>query len=455
MKTNILAVDDDSLNLVGTKELLQGWGFSVDTAETADAALKFVQSAKDYAVILLDYRMPEITGAELAVKIRKINDEASIVIYSCDESREALKESLNVKVDAFIEKDEDIPSFKRQLDAAIQKYENVRTLKSGHVPEDSRALLAEIGMVGVSASTVRVAALAKRFRTMDDPVLITGETGAGKELIARALHDPSTGGFQAINCANSKINGPIVEAELFGYEKGAFTGADKRKIGILESLNRGTVFLDELHHLSPAAQAGILRAIREKTIRRLGGTEEIKIHCRIIAATKPDIHEKAKTGEFLPDLYFRLKILMIEVPPLRERKEDIPLLVQHFCNIYNRKNGTNRRFQARAVRALEEHSWPGNVGELYGAVTTALALTSKNAVEPGDLGSEFNQPFENVATTDTPLKDFDARQSRDRLRFIESIVSSSDSRRHAARRLGITESTLRGQLERTRTKGIN
>jgi len=296
---------------------------------------------------------------------------------------------------------------------------------------------------------IKIANLAKRFRPMDEPALITGETGTGKELIARALHDPSKGQFFAVNCA-AFASSSLIEAELFGYEKGSFTGAMNKKIGILEIANRGTVFLDELHHLSPAAQAAILRAIREKKIRRVGGDQELPIHCRIIAATKPDVHQKATTGEFLADLYFRLKMLLIEIPPLRERKEDIPLLIQHFCNDFNRKNGTNKKFLVRTVRALEEYSWPGNIGELQGLVVNLLASTNKTTIEPTDLNLGVEQTIDELEKAGYTLEDFENRQLREKCKFIESVLRSSESRRHAAKRLGVSESTLRGHLDRTR-----
>jgi DNA-binding NtrC family response regulator len=448
MRTNILAVDDNPINLVATKELLESWGYRVDTAEKPSDALKILQSTKEYAVLLLDFLMPEMDGAELAERIRKFNDESVILIYSCEDSRNAVKESLRAQVMDFVDKDEDIPTLKKAIAAAIAKYENVKTLKSEQTPEEGNALLQELGLIGASPALIRVAALAKRFRTMDDPALITGETGTGKELIARALHDPSKGQFLVVNCA-AFANSNLVEAELFGYEKGAFTGAMNKKIGILEVANRGTVFLDELHHLSLSAQASLLRAIREKKIRRVGGDQEISIHCRIIAATKPDIHQRAMNNEFLLDLYFRLKMLLLEIPALRNRKEDIPLLVQHFCAEFNKKNKTSKKFQARTIRSLEEYAWPGNIGELHGAVVNLLASSNKNTIEPKDLDPRFEKIADDEIAAST-LEDFETRQNREKHKFIESVIRSSESQRHAAKRLGISESTLRGHLERAR-----
>jgi two-component system nitrogen regulation response regulator NtrX len=449
MRTNILAVDDNPMNLESTKELLESWGYRVDTAEKPSEALKMLQSTKEYSVLLLDYLMPEMDGAELAEKIRKTNDESVILMYSCEDSRDAIKESLRAQVMDFIDKDEDVPALKKAIESAVARYETLKTLRIEPTSADDFCLLKDIGLIGASPSMIKIATLAKRFRKMDNPVLITGETGTGKELIARALHDPSKGDFFAVNCAGF-ANSQLIESELFGYVKGAFTGANNSKAGILEIAKSGTVFLDELHHLSPAGQAAILRAVREHKIRRVGGDQEDTIRCRIIAATKPDIHQKAERQEFSPDLYYRLKMLLIEIPPLRERKEDIPLLVQYLADDFNQKNGTQKKFLARTVRGLEEYSWPGNIGELQGLIVNVMATTNKNTIEPRDLGPAFEQPMEEIEVTGFTLEDFESRQQREKFRFVEAVVRASESQRHAAKRLGISESTLRGHLERAR-----
>jgi two-component system response regulator AtoC len=444
MKSRILIVDDDPTNLISTQELLQSWGFEVVTAEKPSEAIKIVQTQKEFGVIILDYLMPEMTGGELAEKIHNYDEEASILMYSCDDSRDALKNSIRAGVTAFIDKDEDYNKLKMSIREAITKYESAKTLKGEAL---NPAIMTELGLIGSSPIMIRIAALAKKFRTMDDPALITGETGTGKELIARALHDPSKGVFLVVNCAGF-ANSNLVESELFGYEKGAFTGALTRKPGILEIANRGTVFLDELHHLSPSSQATLLRAIREKTIRRVGGSDEIRIHCRIIAATKPNIHENALKGEFLADLYYRLKMLMIEIPPLKERKEDISPLINHFTNLFNSKNKTNKRFLIRTIRALEEYNWPGNIGELQGMVVNLLATSTKNTIEPKDLDCLIERTPDEKEITNYSLEDFDLRQQRDRVKFVQTVVGMSESRTHAAKRLGVGESTLRMFLSR-------
>jgi DNA-binding NtrC family response regulator len=454
MKTNILVVDDDSLNLISTKEFLEACGFKVDTAERPGEALSLVANgSKEYAVVLIDFLMPEMDGATLANKIHEITDEPALLMYSADDKRETLKKCLRAPVLDFIDKDENVVALKRAIDLSVKHYERMKSLRPSTDPSENERVLKENGLIGCSTGMVRAVARAKKFREMGDAVLIVGETGSGKELIANLLHDPAqAGSFHAVNCAAYQ-NSTLVESELFGYEKGAFTGATQRKLGILEIANRGTVFLDELHHLGPAAQSTLLRAVREKKIRRVGGDQEIAIHCRIIAATKTDIEERVERGEFLRDLYYRLKMLQINVPALRERKEDIPLLVEYFCSQYNQRYGAQKKFLMRTIRAMEAYSWPGNVAQLQGEIVNALAGSIKNSIEPADLGPEFSEPvgLNDVLPT---LVEYERKQLRDKMKYIRSVMDSSNSQRHSANRLGVSESTLRGLIERTKSKPV-
>jgi DNA-binding NtrC family response regulator len=447
MRPSILVVDDNPINLESTRQLLESYGFRVESAELPSQALETLQVGKDVAVILLDYKMPEMDGAKLAEEIQKFNEESVILMYSCEDSRDAIKHSFRARVTDFIDKDENIGKLISAVKSGFELYESRRTIVHNE-NQEQRSILSELGLIGSSHTMMRVAALTKQFRTMDEPVLITGETGTGKELIAKALNNSTTGELFVVNCA-AFANSGLIEAELFGYEKGSFTGAIARKLGILEVANKGTVFLDELHHLSLSSQASLLRAIREKKIRRVGGSEEITIRCRIIAATKPDIQERVQNKEFLADLYYRLKHLMIEIPSLKDRKEDIPLLVTHFANEFNKKHGTSKKLLARTIRALEEYSWPGNIGELQGLITNLLASSSKNTIEPKDLDSHLERVFEEIEISALTMEAFELKQFREKLKFIESINKTSTSQRHTASRLGISESTLRGYLAKS------
>jgi DNA-binding NtrC family response regulator len=452
MKYQILAIDDDFENLQATSLLLEEWGYKVDIASSgAEGIQKIKNSEQDYAVILLDYQMPDMNGAETAEKIREINAESIILIYSCDSSRSALKDIFKAGAVDFIDKDENIENLQTALELSCQRFEEDFKV---HRPIINKAynaeLLESVGMIGQSQKMADVVLKCLNYKNYDKPVLILGETGSGKELIAKAIHGEDKDRFYAINCA-AFGDGNLIEAELFGYEKGAFTGAVNRKIGILEAAGFGTVFLDELHHLSLKAQGTLLRAIREKKIRRVGGTVEINISCRILAASKPDLLNKADQGLFLPDLYYRLKYLTINIPALRERPEDIGLLVEHFARGFQKTNGKKIAFKAKVVRIFEKYEWRGNVGELEGCVSELLVNSKGNVIWPNDLDTKFRS-LDILDNPTSTLADLEAKHETELRQLITSAIDLEGSRRRAATRLGVNESSLRGMIDRLRIK---
>ena len=277
-------------------------------------------------------------------------------------------------------------------------------------------------------------------------MLITGESGSGKDLVVRAIHGKSKERFIAINCARFS-NSNTLESHLFGHEKEAFTGANSRKIGLLEAAQGGTIFLDEIHHMSMDAQAQLLRAIEQKAICRMGGTEEYPIDFRLVAATKPDIEDRINAGTFYADLYYRLRYLSIQVPPLRERREDIEPLVNFFCQKYVEKNGQKKSFQVRTIKMLESYDWPGNVRDLDGYVTELLVKCPGDTVDPKQLDHRF---FEDVSPGSATMTytEFEKRQEAERKFYLSTAVRSSRSVAQAAKRIGIPVTTLKSMLER-------
>lgn len=455
MKYRILAIDDDFENLQATSLLLEEWDYKVDTASSGDEGIqKIKESKQDYAVILLDYKMPAMNGAETAEKIREINTESVILIYSCDSSRSALKDIFRAGAVDFIDKDENIENLKKALEVACLRFEEDLKMHRPIINKVYNAeLLQSVGMIGQSQKMADVVSKCLNYKNFEHPVLILGETGSGKELVAKAIHGEDKDRFFAINCA-AFGDGSLIEAELFGYEKGAFTGAVNRKIGILEAAGFGTVFLDELHHLSLKAQGTLLRALREKKIRRVGGTVEVDISCRILAASKPNLLSKVEHGLFLPDLYYRLKILTIDVPSLRERLEDIGLLVEHFARKFQKARGKDVTFKAKVIRIFEKYEWRGNVGELEGYVSELLVNSKNNIISPADLDTKFRA----LGILDNPtstLADLEAKHEAEIRQLISSAIDLEGSRRRAATRLGINESSLRAMIERLRIKEIN
>jgi len=446
MKTyRILAVDDDEQNLKSTRCFLELWGYEVDTTTSPVEALARVMTSREaYAVVLLDYRMPTKNGAELSREIRAINQDSVILVYSGDPSRDALKFCMQSGAVDFVEKDDDVEKLRKAIERACKQFEDcARVLKSETLNTGAADLIASVGLVGRSMAMAEIARKTLRYRKVDDHVLITGESGVGKEPIARAL---SNGGkFLAVNCAAFKDSTSMVESELFGYEKGSFTGAVNRKAGLLESAGDGTVFLDELHTLSLDSQQKVLRALQEKKIRRMGGNEEYPIKCRIVAACKPDIEQRLVDGSFLADLYYRLDVLRIDIPTLRERAEDIAPLVAHFCDRYNKKHGTNKSFLVKTVKLMEQYEWPGNVRELENMISKLCTDTDGPIIGPAHLPPSLKK--EGQQSESSSFSEFESRQERERLQFLLAGVRGKTTVQ-AAKDLGLPRTTLKSMLER-------
>lgn len=294
---------------------------------------------------------------------------------------------------------------------------------------------------------VELALQVRRSREMKKPIMILGASGTGKELVAKALHTGPKGLFFPVNCASYTRDGALLESELFGHEKGAFTGALNRKVGILEAAKGGTVFLDEIHHLSPAAQAQLLRAIEEKKVRRVGANQEYEIDFRLIVATKPDIEARVEAGTFLGDLYYRLKYITIEVPDLKDRPEDIEPLVAYFCRKFQEETGKKKTFLMSAVRALEGYAWPGNVRELDGYIFQILTDSPGTVIGPKDLDSRFVAP-EPRASGVVSFQELEDRQEKEKREFLTSVIRSSRSVAQAASTMGMPPTTLRSMVGR-------
>jgi len=445
-KYNVLLVDDQEENLSSTSDLLHRWGYSVDAVSSGDEALDCIRSkSKEYAVALLDYRMPGKTGAQTATEIRALNDEIILLMHSAYPSVESLTATIRAGILNFIDKNEDVAYLRTALTQACTEFEKIRRVQPPLSDDERVRLIGTIGMVGVSAGLAQVAAQVSIFRPSTKPVLILGETGVGKEKVARALHNGSPNSFFVVNCASFQGNS-LVESELFGHEKGAFTGALTRKVGILEAARGGTVYLDELHYLDLQTQGKLLRAIREKKIRRVGGIQEEDVSFRLVASTWPNIEERVADGTFQRDLYYRLKFLTIKIPPLRDRIDDIPPLVLHFSEKHFQETGVRKHFLMRTMRYLEQHSWPGNVGELDGYISGLLTEYPKETVDESQFDARFL--LSGPSAQDNSFAQLEARQNREKRQFLEYAVRNSKSILHAAKRLGMKPSSLNTLITR-------
>jgi DNA-binding NtrC family response regulator len=451
VRHRILIVDDVELYLESTKRLLQENGYRVDGVTNGDAALDLIRNAKfAYSLVILDYKLEGENGATLTSKIAAINPDLYVVIYSADPSREALKNSWRAGAADFLDKTVSQTELLATVRNWCQKHEHTHltiSLPNCLDSEYSRNI-SKLGMVGRSASMAKVAEEVLRYRNKRQNVLILGESGVGKELVARSLHAGSAHLFRAVNCATYNGDAILMESELFGAEKGAYTGADASRKGIFEAANGGTVFLDEIHTLSVKAQEKLLRVLESRTVRPVGSTREYPVNFRLVAAGKADLEERIGQGRFLGDLFYRLDTLRIEIPALRERREDVAPLVAHFCDVYSKRENEKKAFLARTVAYMEKYPWPGNVRELENTVIKLCARSPREKIAPEDLDVAF---FQDASPTLVPGAGNNLQVQVDEIRreVIENALKASNGAiRPAAKKLNMARSTLYDHMKR-------
>ena len=379
MKPTILAIDNDHLVLHTLRSLFQDEGIEVHTATSGLHGISlFQENSRKFSIVLLDYEMKTndgsgMNGDEVAREIKAIRRDARIVMVSALETAAVVQACLSAGAEQFVVKGSDPTKLVETVKSIILAGQDVEEDESE--AERRHKIDRILKMVGCSREMAKVADLVARFAPFDEPVLIQGESGAGKEGIANAIHENSNRSgksFVAINC--TAFAKDVLESELFGHERGSFTGAIQKKIGVFEQANGGTIFLDEIGDMPLPLQAKILRALQEKTIQPVGGMPR-KVDFRVVAATHRNLRKFAEQGEFRQDLYYRLKYLNIEVPPLRERPEDIEPLARHFLSQMETKTNIKKGISDGALRKLKSHSWPGNVRDLEAAVKEAFALS--------------------------------------------------------------------------------
>jgi two-component system response regulator HydG len=448
-KNTILIVEDDQAHRAMLRVLLAGWGYQISEVEDGDAAIDAIHS-KPYSAVLMDIRMANVSGLEALSEMKKFNPAIPIIIMtayaSVDTAVEALKKGAYDYLTKPLDFDELKMTISRAVDHSRLKEENRVLRESLGVQFDRRNL------IGSSPAMVRLFEMVAQVAPSEATVLITGESGTGKEMIAGAIHFNSfrkNGPFVRINCA--AITETLLESELFGHEKGAITGADRRKEGKFRQAEGGSLFLDEVSEMSLAMQVKLLRVIQEREVTRVGGEDVIKVDVRIIAATNRDLMESIREGRFREDLFYRLNVVALNMPPLRERKEDIPLLAQHFLAVFSEKNHKKiRGFTPQAIDRLIRYSWPGNVRELMNAVERAVVMSRNEYLDERDL-SLINRQSAVVSGTNgeaahlfnnLPL---DEVEKSTILNMLEQVRGNKSE---AARRLGITRRTLHQKLKR-------
>jgi two-component system response regulator HydG len=441
----ILLVDDETSHLETLERLFNKEGYDVETASQGDEALDLIRES-DFELVISDLKMPELDGMELLELVQKISPETELIIMTAFGTVERAVEGIKAGAYDFISKPIKRAEILKSAEKALEKQALIaenRALKS----ELAKLKDEEVSIVGQSPALEQTLELARQVAPSDTTVLITGESGTGKELFARMIHEKSprrAEAFVPVNCAALPEN--IIESELFGYEEGAFTGASERRIGRLESAHQGTVFLDEIGELSPQIQVKLLRFLQEETIQRLGSNESIEVDVRIVAATHKDLASEMETGAFREDLFYRLNVVNIDIPPLRERTEDIPLLVEHFLRAFADKNEQPiEGISKEAVSTLKAYDWPGNVRELENMIERAVVLDTDGFIDTDDLPSESGESGERQRYLTVPLGESlsDIEQ-----RVIEETLEMTEGdKKLAAKLLGIAKRTIYRKLD--------
>jgi two-component system, NtrC family, nitrogen regulation response regulator NtrX len=368
----ILIIDDEKSIRNTLKDILEYEGYKIEEAEDGQSGLEKI-TKNDYQLVLCDIKMPKIDGVELLEKVMNLKPELPIVMISGHGTIETAVESIKKGAFDFISKPLDLNrlliTVRNALDrnTLVEETKVLKTIVSKGKDSD---------IIGESASITTIKEMIAKVAPSDARVLITGANGTGKELVARQLHKLSNRSkhpFIEVNCA--AIPSELIESELFGHEKGAFTSAIKTRKGKFELADGGTLFLDEIGDMSASAQAKVLRALQENKITRVGGDNDLNVNVRVIAATNKDLKEEIKNGNFREDLYHRLGVILIHVPSLKDRKDDIPLLANHFLQIVCKEhNSVQKKFSKDALAALQQYDWSGNIRELRNVVERLVIL---------------------------------------------------------------------------------
>jgi DNA-binding NtrC family response regulator len=447
----VLIVEDDAAARVGLEQLVKSWGFIAESASDGEEALEKVTTFRP-AIVITDMVMPRMDGLALLRALQQQGADVTTLLLTAQGTVETAVEAMKDGAYDYLTKPVDLQRLKILLDKIVERLETLREVKA------LRRQLREHGtfgsLIGNSPEMRKMYQVIEQAAPTSASVLITGESGTGKELVAQTIHQLSPRAsfpFVAINCA--AIPETLLESEIFGHEKGAFTGAADRRQGCFELADHGTLFLDEIGEMTPATQVKLLRVLQERKFRRLGGRNEQSVDVRMIAATNADPAEAVQNGKLREDLYYRLNVFALKLPPLRERREDLPLLIQAFINEFNTRNQkTIAGVDQQAMRMLEQYAWPGNVRELRNVIERATILAQGPFVEPKHLPpvvtnepSPQNQPQVALGPGTTV-------EEAERRLIMMTLEHTRDNKTRAAEILGISLKTLHNKLNRLRLR---
>jgi two-component system, NtrC family, response regulator AtoC len=444
-KGRLLIVEDDAHLRDTLAKFLARAGFEVATASDGRGALALLdESPPD--VVLTDIHMPDVDGLALLDEVKTRYPDTIVIMMTAFSSIDSAVEAMRRGAEDYLSKPLQLADAQMSVERALER----RALRGRVAQLESQAQdryeFSQI--IGKSAAMRRVFQIIERVAPTNTTVLIQGRTGTGKELVARAIHFNSARAKKPlvdINCG--ALPDQLVESELFGHQKGAFTGATETKKGLFETAHGGTLFLDEVQALRPELQAKLLRALQERVVRRVGGRENIEVDVRVIAATNQDIAEAVKRGEFREDLYYRLNVVAVHLPDLRERREDIPLLVEHFLRRHAAADAPPRRFSNEALRLMMGYDWPGNVRELQNAVEYALAIGAGPALTIADLPPHVGGMVGGKGAPE-PVGEGRTLEEVERRHILRILEETGGNHLRAAEILGIDRRTLYRKLDK-------
>lgn len=447
---HILVVDDDQGHLKTLNTIVTSWGYQVSTAEDGVQAVDRVK-AGPFDLIIMDVRMARMDGIEALKRIKAYNPAIPILIMTAYSSVDSAVEALKTGAYDYLTK---------PLDFDVLRLSLQRALEHTHLKTENQNLREKLGdnfhwanIIGNSPKMKAMTDMLAMIAPSEATVLITGESGTGKELIAKSIHYNSprkAHPLVVVNCA--ALTETLLESELFGHEKGAFTGADRRREGRFMQADKGTLFLDEVGETSPTMQTKLLRVIQEREIQRVGGSETLPVDVRILAATHRDLAEEVNAGRFRQDLYYRLNVVTVEVPPLCEREDDIPLLAQHFLDRFAEKNRKQvKGFSPKAMDMLRKYRWPGNVRELENTIERAVILLAGDHVTEKELPPTVTEPYLfSQAEAGAPAASVAVNrplEEIERAAILGTLQDTGGNKSETARRLKISRKTLHNKLK--------
>jgi DNA-binding NtrC family response regulator len=438
----VLIVDDEDTTRNLCRDVVADAGLRTRTASTTEQALDILEQFP-VDLVITDLRVPQLGGLELLKRMRQSYPQCAVIVLTQYGTIESAVEATRMGAVDYVTKPFHVPELRGKID---------RVVRSLEIDQENRLLREQLrtrpgfgGLLGVSPKMQRVYQLIEKVSQHNYPVLILGESGTGKELVARSVHFSGprrNRAFVPVDC--SALVPTLIESELFGYVKGAFTGAVHTKTGLMESAGSGTLFLDEIGDMPVDLQAKLLRALQEREVKPVGSTDRIPISTRVIAATNRDLEGAVRQGQFRQDLFFRLNVVQIKLPALRERKSDIPLLVNSFLEKFSDSSGSARTISEDAMARLIAYDWPGNVRELENAIERAVALGSGPILHAGDLPSNLHYGSgDRLPQTDEllPLEELERRA------ILRALREAAGDKLAAARLLGIGKTTLYRKLK--------